>query len=408
MLIAFFAVSAVFAQTPKYIFLIMGDGMGHHAIKITEDYKAYLKANPDIAKTLPFEELSLEGKRLNFREFPCLGLCETEGFGRPVTGSSEAATALFCGTKSFKGAVGVDPEGTALPSLFTLLHEQGYQVGIMSTDPVNHASPAVAYAHCKDRGDFREISRQLPLSGFEFFAGDSFIDYPDTDGKLNADQYVQKYGYKVFYGTEAFAGRSKKDSRVILCNKRNKVEKSNITAEMDLSKNYVLRSEDGTNTLAQELQCCLEYMDQSRPFVLFCEEGEVDHTSHLNFARALVHHMLRLEQTVDVALDFYRKHPDETLIVVFSDHETGAPAPCEKITGIKWDILDADWNSGRILSSYTEKECRDLSRKAGIKWSTSGHTAGFTPVFAIGAGAERLNGSFDNTEFSKRIMNINY
>ena len=52
-----------------------------------------------------------------------------------------------------------------------ILKEDGYKIGIMSSVPINHATPASFYAHSNDRGDYYNISVQIPSTGFDFFGG---------------------------------------------------------------------------------------------------------------------------------------------------------------------------------------------------------------------------------------------
>lgn len=44
-----------------------------------------------------------------------------------------------------------------------------------------------------------------------------------------------------------------------------------------------------------------------------------------------------------------------------------------------------------------------MSQIAMAGWTSSSHTAGYVPVFAIGAGADLFTGKMDNTEIPKRI-----
>ena len=44
---------------------------------------------------------------------------------------------------------------------------------------------------------------------------------------------------------------------------------------------------------------------------------------------------------------------------------------------------------------------RILAKHAHVAWTTGGHTDGYVPVFAIGAGAEQFRGRIDNTEIPK-------
>jgi len=306
---------------PKYIFLMFGDGMGQGALTITESYKAYQNGE------------NCQVEHLVFRDFPYCGMMDTQAADRFATGSSEAGTALFCGSKGTAGTIGVDTDFKPVRSIGEILHERGYKVGLMSTDPINHATPAAMYSHNKSRGAFRELTRSIPASGFEFLAGNSFIDFENTEGELNADEYLQNHGYSAYYGVAEFNVRDRSVAKCIMCNERNRTSKSLITAEADVTKDYTLEDYPGDVTPAQYLRCCLDMFGDEQPFLILCEEGNVDHAAHLVFPRAVVNEVLKLEDAVKVALEFYESHKDETLIVVFSDHETGGLSPCAEYKG---------------------------------------------------------------------------
>lgn len=383
---------ALRAAAPKYIFIIFGDGMGMNTICMAENHASYVAGKP------------LGFRHMNFREFPYMGMCDTYASDRLATGSSEAATALFCGQKGYWGQVGMNPAHEPLESIFTKLHGMGYKVGLMSTDPINHATPAAAYAHVDDRGDFRSITRQLPASGFEFLAGNSFIDHDHVDGAKNTDEFLLRYGYPTYYGLSEFGARDKSLDKVILANYRNKTNKSKITAQTDKDKNYILEERTEDLTLAQMLSCCLEHLGDAKPFILLCEQGEIDHACHSNLPMSAVESMYDLENTVALALEFYASHPDETLIVVLSDHETGGVALRGTDKGIDWQPMIDQWNSDKPKDSYDRKSNRELSTKCGIRWASSGHTGAPTPIFSKGCCAEFFSGAMDNTEFAGKIL----
>ena len=46
---------------------------------------------------------------------------------------------------------------------------------------------------------------------------------------------------------------------------------------------------------------------------------------------------------------------------------------------------------------------RIIDEIALVGWTSGGHSAGYVPVFAIGAGAELFQGRIDNTEIPLRI-----
>ena len=44
-----------------------------------------------------------------------------------------------------------------------------------------------------------------------------------------------------------------------------------------------------------------------------------------------------------------------------------------------------------------------LNHKAGLGWTTQGHSAAAVPIFAIGVGAEHFTGWHDNSEIAPLI-----
>ena len=63
--------------------------------------------------------------------------------------------------------------------------------------------------------------------------------------------------------------------------------------------------------------------DDEDGFFLMCEGGKIDWACHANDAASTIHDTIALADAVQVAIDFAEEHPDETLILVTGDHETG-------------------------------------------------------------------------------------
>ncbi len=98
--------------------------------------------------------------------------------------------------------------------------------------------------------------------------------------------------------------------------------------------------------------------------------------------------------------------------------------PCQKM-GF-WKELPVSWEQEKMLrdayeesfvnkhvvfeeSLYAKTEPlavaarKVMSQIAMVGWTSGGHTAGYVPVFAVGAGSKLLVGKMDNTEIPKRI-----
>ncbi|MDR0403229.1 MAG: alkaline phosphatase [Treponema sp.] len=53
------------------------------------------------------------------------------------------------------------------------------------------------------------------------------------------------------------------------------------------------------------------------------EGGKIDWACHANDAGAAIHDLIAFDNAIKAAVEFARAHPDDTLIVVTGDHETG-------------------------------------------------------------------------------------
>ena len=358
----------------KYIFLFIGDGMGNSHVAATESYLSY-KAG------------KLGGEQLRFTQFPYLGLASTYSANASITCSSAAGTAIACGAKTNNGMVGMDPEGNHLKSMAYELKEEGYKIGIMSSVPINHATPSSFYAHNKRRSAHYELSQEIPSSGFDFFGGDGFLDAKGKDGKAEAtDVYLEKNGYEVCYGLEEYkAGKS--NDKIVFC------QPSNRDAEVEQYTTGETAEEDAS--LAEIVETAIDFLGDKKPFFIMCEGGAIDWEAHSNRTMGTVNETLEFDKAIEVAYQFYLAHPNETLIVVTADHETGGIALGANGGGdvINWEVLEKG-----------ESENKAQSAKCGIGWTTGGHSGAPVPTYAIGKGAEKVCGRYDNTDIKGKIL----
>ena len=372
--------------TPKYIFLFIGDGMGNSHICAAESYLSWKAGKPG-------------GEQLLFTQFPELALASTYSADHQVTCSSASATAFSSGHKTDNGFIGATPD--SLPTRpFTMdLHEGGYRIGIMSSVPINHATPAAIYAHQTDRWGYYPITEQLPASGYEFFAGPGFAEYAGRDGTLQpADEYLAEHGYTVCYGEQEFRAHMDRE-HLVFCQESNRGRSAD---------EYTLDYDTTWTPLADMLRLGLEYLGDQKPFFILCEGGEIDWCAHENTVYPMVQAILRFDDAVRAAYDFYLAHPDETLIVVTADHETGGLAIGYnfdwQFSVQDWDRIEAEWmaEGGRDTLSYPDR--MRFQNECGFGWTTNEHTGAPVPVYAVGKGAFRFNGRIDNTDIPRLIV----
>ncbi|MEO1618350.1 MAG: alkaline phosphatase [Planctomycetota bacterium] len=79
-----------------------------------------------------------------------------------VTDSAASATSLCSGIKTYNGSINIRLDGTqVLPIARELQRDQEFLVGVVTSVPVSHATPASAYANNVSRKDYQDITRDL-------------------------------------------------------------------------------------------------------------------------------------------------------------------------------------------------------------------------------------------------------
>ena len=368
----------------KYVFLFIGDGMGAAHVAVTESYLSY-KAG------------KLGGEQLLMTTFPYYGTATTHSANRHITCSSAAGTAIACGEKANNGTVGINKDSVSIKSVAYCLHEEGYNVGIISSVPINHATPASFYAHNINRGNYYDIASQIPGSGFEFFASAGFLDHTDKKGDKEAiNKVLESQDYIVCYGLEEFNSRATDKDKVVFCQASNKEESA---------ANYVSDAKTEEDiTLAKMVEMGIESLEDDEPFFIMCEGGTIDWAAHDNRTMSMVNDMISFDQAIKVAYDFYLQHPDQTLIIVTADHETGGLTLGAGSSTIKWEKLESEWLANDKKDITDEDTNRAHNKSCSIGWTTGSHTGSAVPVFAIGKGAEKFMGRIDNTDIKGKIL----
>ena len=133
------------------------------------------------------------------------------------------------------------------------------------------------------------------------------------------------------------------------------------------------------------------------------EGGEIDWSAHSKKVMPTVMGVIDMDKAIAKAYEFYLAHPKETLIIVTADHETGGIALGDKYN-VKWEVFEQSWNENG-QSNNLDAAANDELNKAGlIGWTTGDHTGGAVPVYAIGKGAEKFSGRYDNTDIKGKIL----
>ena len=449
------------AQQAKYVFYFIGDGMGTNQVLGTEMYLSELKGEIGVTPLL-------------FAQFPNSAIATTFSAFNGVTDSAAGGTALATGNKTKNGAIGVTKDlSTEANSVASWAKDNGYRVGVSSSVTIDHATPASFYAHEGDRGSSYNIGLDLIKANFDFYAGSDFDDPTNRkesrkDGKSYESLYdlTQKAGYTLARGYKDYQKKAKKAEKMILFQKEEASQKDRSAIP------YAIDRKKGDMTLAEITRAGINFLskEDSKGFFLMVEGGKIDWACHANDAATTFHEVIDFNEAIKVAYEFYEQHPDETLIVVTADHETGGmilgngayalnlqALKGQKVSEgeftsvlndmrrkyknqVSWEVIQAVlkeyfgfWDTVKLnkrhedqLKAIYEKSFsnqpvdleknlyqqneplagaakRILNQIAMVSWASGSHSAGYVPVFAIGAGAEAFNGQIDNTEIPIKI-----
>jgi len=78
-----------------------------------------------------------------------------------VTDSASSATSMTAGIKTYNDSINVDAQGAQAQTIAHQLQKIGYAIGVVSSVPISHATPAAAYAHNVHRDDYQDLTRDL-------------------------------------------------------------------------------------------------------------------------------------------------------------------------------------------------------------------------------------------------------
>lgn len=77
------------------------------------------------------------------------------------TDSAASATSMTAGIKTYNNAINMDFSGREVIPLARDLQEQGFAIGVVTSVPISHATPACAYANNVHRNDYQDLTRDL-------------------------------------------------------------------------------------------------------------------------------------------------------------------------------------------------------------------------------------------------------
>lgn len=438
-----FSALALFADGPKYIILFIGDGLSTPQRMIAEEFA-----------------LKTGHGQLTINHLPNHATTRTVSANSLVTDSAASGTAIACGEKTNNGRIGMGPELEKFESVAEVARDLGRKVGIVTSVSMNHATPASFYGHRPHRGQSYDLGLDMVASKFDFFAGGGVSKRNDKEAKsYQGDIYelAEKAGYEVIDGDQAkiralTPGSGKKVMAF-------GVKTGSMASHQQAALPHAIDMPSGDLELADYTKKALDMLENPNGFFLMVEGGSIDWAGHANEAATNLREVLAFDCAVRVGMEFAKKHPDETLLIVTGDHETGgmtmgfagtgyalyverlANQKCstgkfgkllkkaqKESSGFGFEnakLLLAE-NYGFVFDDeksplfVKEKELAELkkaydagklpdaarrliSAKAGVGWTSGAHTGLPVLTTSYGKDADKFTGLIENVEISRRL-----
>lgn len=440
LLVLLCAVTATTASKADYIFYFIGDGMGMGPAMAAQFYNKNVQRNDT---PLPMFQA------------PYGGWLQTYSASDDVTDSAAAGTALATGNKTRNGMLGMDADSTAVDAVSTTLQRMGYGIGIVTSVAADDATPGAFVSHVPSRKHYYDICRQMSATNYEFIAG-PYLRGAYTDGKPNdIFDLLEQNSVQVVRGASQIDSITSR--KVLLLNK-------------EKGAPYAIDSVAGMLSLPEMTQACIEHLEKYSPrkFFAMIEGGKIDHALHGNDAGTAVKEIIDFNKAIAIAMEFYRRHPDNTLIIITADHDTGGLVyqgqgnamryiDCQKVSKevfsefcksrhlsrerFEWEDMKKylDDNLGLYSVVKLSKKQKEAIRKAykenfedhkgeeqqtlyasfhpfavkvfetfnqvcGFSFTTTHHSANPVPLFVMGCGADDFHGVLNNNELVGKIV----
>jgi alkaline phosphatase len=317
------------------------------------------------------------GADMAVARMPVAGLVDTRAVGGGITDSAAGATAYAIGTRTFNGAIGVEPRCAELwardsvavladpascapgRTLLERAEAAGLATGLVTTTWVTDATPAAFAAHAPSRYMHADIARQMIASGVDVLMGGGRGVFDGT-GDPTAGDLLTGACADVDCPADAAALVALRPSERMLIGLFNEGE---MPAALERSPDLATMTRVALDRLGRDPD----------GFFLLVETEGTDSGQHANDpVDAIREEIVQLDRAIELALDYAARHP-ETLVVVTSDHETG---------GMALHRASGEWT---------------------LQYTGGGHTGTMVPIFAFGPEAERFGGIHDNDEIGRLL-----
>ncbi len=359
-------VRAPWAWAITNVVLMIGDGMGPEHVRAASWF-AHGRERALFMESLPHraEVVTCPAYRIPPGQNPA-------SVPAKVTDSAAAATAMATGRKVFNGvlSLALPGDGSPLETILERYAKQGRKTGLVSTAHLTDATPAAFASHVRNRSQSVEIWIQM----VEKIRPDLLLGGRDKNPAAAWDPAKGHAGgyCLVTNRTELWSAVSNRATRILGLFS----DGGPMCYEYDFVRG--IRSDySQVPHLSEMAQAALEFLSQgTNGFFLMIEGACIDKASHRNELERMVHEVVEFDRAVARVVDWARARGD-TLVLVTADHECG---------GLK------------------VVEGASAGQMPKVTWASRQHTGVNVELWAVGPGAERVQGLLDNTDIYRIMM----
>lgn len=413
--------SAVSLPEPRNIIYFVGDGMGYNHVLAVNYYEhgeagmqVYEQDDWYSAAMATYSAARFSRGDTIFKNgyAPRTAWEDPAYLNRDYTDSGAAATALSTGRKVFDGSIGIGLYGDTLTHISQAAKAIGKSVGIVTSVPISHATPAGFIAHNHSRNNYEEIGRYMLFHtqadvimapGHPMYNNDgepAEMSARYVGGREIWDQLAANDGRTEFTMDQQILrvqdvnGDGQRDAWTFVEDREDFISLatgptprrvlgipkaySTLNQGRSGAGEFLMPFEKPLNENVPDLKeltmASLNVLSQNEQgFFIMIEGGAIDWASHGGHTGRMIEEHIDFNNAIMAAVSWVEENSswEETLIIVTSDHE------CGYLTGPMHPEVVNDDVASRGTGELPE-----------VQWNSGGHTNMLVPFYAKGPGTE--------------------
>lgn len=298
----------------RNVIIMIGDGMGPQQVGLLVMYAHHAPHSVYRAKggKTALERLMEAGTLGYARDEPADGL---------VTDSGASSTQMASGEWAGPEMIGIDQNGNPVKTILEIAEGMGKSTGLVTDTGITHATPAGFAAHQTHRSKQDAIALDLLRAKVDVMLGGGLEWWipAGVESKRKDDrdllEEARAMGYELCLNRAELEGATQEKILGLFgpTGLMNGIQET--------------RTKEDPNrqipTLREMTAKALEVLSRNpKGFFLMVEAGRIDWAAHDNDTGALLHEMIKFDETIAHVYDWVRARQD-TLLLVTADHETG-------------------------------------------------------------------------------------